>query len=131
MLISAGTKEWDVDEGVLDIVEGVITGAGKPAPMGELIVAAAKLEVPAEPRLRDASEWKIIGNAQTRLDSPVKVNGQAHFAMDVHLDNQMVAMVRRTPQRGGTVVTFDDRDSKEVEGFIIAQALPTGHGVVV
>ncbi|TLP56012.1 xanthine dehydrogenase family protein molybdopterin-binding subunit [Parasedimentitalea maritima] len=132
MLISAAAKTWGVDAGTLDIVEGVITGAGKTAPMGEFVAAAAGMEVPAEPRLRDASEWKIIGNAQTRrLDSPVKVNGQAQFAMDVHLDNQMVVMVRRTPQRGGTVVAFDDSASKVVKGFIMAQALPTGHGVAV
>ncbi|CUH77754.1 Isoquinoline 1-oxidoreductase subunit beta [Tritonibacter multivorans] len=132
MLISAAAKEWGVEASALDIVEGMVTGAGKSAPMGEFVAAAAEMEVPAEPRLRDASEWKLIGNAQTRrLDSPAKVNGTAMFAMDVQLDNQMVVMVRRTPQRGGTVVSFDDSASKEVKGFIMAQALPTGHGVAV
>ena len=132
MLIAAAAKDWDVDAGALDIVDGVITGAGKSAPLGDFVAGATAMEVPAEPRLRDASEWKLIGNTQTRrLDSPAKVNGTAQFAMDVHLDNQMVVMIRRTPQRGGIVTSFDDSASKEVKGFIMAQALPTGHGVAV
>ena len=132
MLIAAAAKDWGVDAGTLDIVDGMVTGGGNSAPLGDFVAAAATMEVPAEPRLRDASEWKLIGNTQTRrLDSPAKVNGTAKFAMDVQLENQMVVMVRRTPQRGGTVVSFDDSASKEVKGFIMAQALPTGHGVAV
>ncbi|GAA6179471.1 molybdopterin-dependent oxidoreductase [Shimia sp. NS0008-38b] len=132
MLINAAAKEWGVDASSLDIVDGMITDGGNSASMGDFVAAAAEMEVPAEPRLRDQSEWKLIGNTQTRrLDSPIKVNGQAYFAMDVQLDNQMVVMVRRTPQKGGVVASFDDSASKEVKGFIMAQALPTGHGVAV
>ena len=43
----------------------------------------------------------------------------------------MVVMIKRTPQRGGTVVSFDDSAAKEVKGFIMAQTLPTKHGVAV
>ncbi|MFY0617716.1 molybdopterin cofactor-binding domain-containing protein [Shimia sp.] len=132
MLINAAAKEWGVDASSLDIVDGMITDGGNSASMGDFVAAAAEMEVPAEPRLRDQSEWKLIGNTQTRrLDSPIKVNGQAYFAMDVQLDNQMVVMVRRTLQKGGVVASFDDSASKEVKGFIMAQALPTGHGVAV
>ncbi|CUH50783.1 xanthine dehydrogenase family protein molybdopterin-binding subunit [Shimia marina] len=132
MLISAAAKEWGVDAASLDIVDGMVTGGGNSASMGDFVAAAAEMDVPAEPRLRDASEWKLIGNDATRrLDSPIKVNGQAQFAMDVHLDNQMVVMIKRTPQKGGVVASFDDSAAKDVKGFIMAQALPTKHGVAV
>ncbi|MBO9406201.1 xanthine dehydrogenase family protein molybdopterin-binding subunit [Shimia sp. R9_1] len=132
MLISAAAKEWGVDAAALDIVDGMVTGGGNSASMGDFVAAAAEMDVPAEPRLRDASEWKLIGNDATRrLDSPIKVNGQAQFAMDVHLDNQMVVMIKRTPQKGGVVASFDDSAAKDVKGFIMAQALPTKHGVAV
>ena len=132
MLIKAAADAWGVDAGTLDIQEGLVTGSGNSAPLGEFVAAAARIAPSETPRLRDPSEWKIIGNEATRRkDSPVKVNGSAKFAMDMHLDNQMVVMIKRTPQRGGTVAGFDDSAAKEVTGFIMAQALPTGHGVAV
>ena len=132
MLIKAAAQAWGVDASALDIQNGMIAGAGHSAPLGEFVAAAADFAPSETPRLREPSEWKIIGNPATRRkDSPIKVNGTAKFAMDVHLDNQMVVMVRRTPQRGGTVAGFDDSDAKEVRGFIMAQTLPTGHGVAV
>ena len=132
MLISAAAQQWGVDASELSIVAGEVIGAGKSAPLGDFVAAAAQLEAPAEPRLKDPSEWTIIGNPNVkRTDSPIKVNGQAKFAIDTYLDNQMVVLIDRTPQRGGTVVSFDDSASKEVKGFIMAKALPTGHGVAV
>ncbi|MFY0620168.1 MAG: xanthine dehydrogenase family protein molybdopterin-binding subunit [Pelagimonas sp.] len=132
MLIKAAAQAWGVDAASLDIQDGLITGAGHSAPLGEFVAQAAAFEPVETPRLRDPADWKIIGNEATRRkDSPVKVNGTAKFAMDVHLDNQMVVMIKRTPQRGGLVSGFDDNAAKDVSGFIMAQVLPTKHGVAV
>ncbi len=132
MLIKAAAQAWGVDAAGLDIQDGMVTGGGKSAPLGEFVATAAEIAASETPRLRDQSEWKIIGNEATRrLDSPIKVNGQAKFGMDVHLPNQMVVMIKRTPQRGGLVAGFDDSAAKDVKGFIMALPLPTKHGVVV
>ena len=132
MLIKAAAQSWGVDAAQLDIQEGLVAGAGHSAPIAKFVSAAVEFPPSETPRLREPAEWKIIGSDATRRkDSPIKVNGKAKFGMDVHLDNQMVAMVKRTPQRGGTVAGFDDAASKEVKGFIMAQTLPTKHGVVV
>ncbi|MGR3623660.1 molybdopterin cofactor-binding domain-containing protein [Pseudophaeobacter sp.] len=132
MLIKAAAQAWGVDAAALDIQAGQISGAGKSAPLGEFVAAASGFAPSETPRLRDPSEWKIIGNPETRRkDSPIKVNGRAQFAMDVQLDNQMVVMIKRTPQRGGIVAGFDDSAAKEVTGFVMAQVLPTKHGVAV
>ena len=132
MLIKAAAEAWGVDASGLDIQNGMVTGAGQSAPLGTFVEAAASFAPSETPRLRDPSEWKIIGNEATRrLDSPIKVNGQAQFGMDIHLPNQMVVMIKRTPQRGGLVAGFDDSAAKEVKGFIMAMPLPTNHGVAV
>ncbi len=132
MLIKAAANAWGVDAGTLDIQAGMVVGGGKSAPLGEFVSAAAEIAPSENPRLRDPSDWKIIGNEDTRrLDSPIKVNGQAKYAMDMHLPNQMVVMIKRTPQRGGVVASFDDSAANEVKGFIMAMPLPTNHGVAV
>ncbi|MBE1292958.1 MAG: molybdopterin-dependent oxidoreductase [Rhodobacteraceae bacterium] len=132
MLIKAAAQAWGMDAAGLDIQKGMVTGGGKSAPLGEFVAAAAEIAPSETPRLRDQSEWKIIGNEATRrLDSSIKVNGQAKFGMDVHLPNQMVVMIKRTPQRGGVVAGFDDSAAKDVKGYIMAMPLPTKHGVAV
>ena len=132
MLIQAAAEAWGADASSLRIVDGEVTGAGQSAPLGDFVAAAAKFDAPTEPALTPPSEWRLIGNPDIRrLDSRSKTNGKAMFAMDLHLPNQMVAVIARSPQRGGVVAGFDDSASKEVKGFIRAATLPTQAGVVV
>ena len=132
MLIAAAAKEWGVDAGALDIVEGQIMGAGKSAALGDFVAAASSMEAPAEPVLKSPDQWRLIGNPDVRrLDSPIKVNGTAQFAMDVHLPNQMIAMIIRPPQLGGLVASFDASAANAVKGFIKAATLPNKAGVAV
>lgn len=132
MLIKAAAQAWDVDAQALTLEDGMIAGAGKSAPLADFVAAAAQMEVPAEPRLKDASEFRVIGNASVRRkDSLPKTNGTAKYAMDIHLPNQMVAVIIRSPRMGGVVAGFDDTDAKEIKGYIRAAVLPNQAGVVV
>ncbi|MCY4180453.1 MAG: molybdopterin-dependent oxidoreductase, partial [Litoreibacter sp.] len=132
MLIQAAADAWGVDAGGLKIVEGQVTGAGQTASIAEFVVAAAELEAPSEPRLTTPSEWRLIGNPDIRrLDSKTKTNGQAMFGMDLHLPEQMVTVIARSPQKGGKVASFDDSGSAQVKGFIRAATLPNLAGVAV
>ena len=132
LLISAAAEEWNVSPGALTIEEGEVKGAGKSAPIGDLVVRASQLTPPAEPTLKSADQFKLIGNPSVRrLDSAIKGNGKAKYAMDLHLPNQMIAVIKRPPQKDGLVVSFDDTEAKSVKGFIRAAALPNKAGVAV
>ncbi|MEO1110238.1 MAG: molybdopterin cofactor-binding domain-containing protein [Pseudomonadota bacterium] len=132
MLINAAAQSWGVDPSGVTIEDGIITAGEKTAPIAEFVAAASQLEVPAEPRLKDPSEFRLIGNESVRRkDSAIKGNGQAKFAMDVHLPNQMVAMIKRPESRGGIALGFDDSASKEIKGYINAAILPNQAGVAV
>ena len=115
MLIAAAAKDWGVDVASLDIVDGMVTGTDKSAPLGAFVDAASGMDAPAEPKLKDPSAWKLIGNPNVkRVDSAIKGNGQAVYAMDIHLPNQMVVMIARPPQRGGVVDGVDDSGATSV-----------------
>ncbi|MEM7300304.1 MAG: molybdopterin cofactor-binding domain-containing protein [Pseudomonadota bacterium] len=132
MLIAAASKEWGVEASPLSIVDGMVTGGGKSAPLGDFVAAAAGMEAPKEPKLKDPSEFKLIGNPDTRrLDSAIKANGQAIYAMDLHRPNQMIAVIARPAQKGGLVTGFDDSAAKSVKGFVSAATLPNKAGVAV
>ncbi len=132
LLIAAAAQEWGADPSALMIEDGVVYGAGKSAPLGDFVAIAATLEAPADPRLKDAAEFRLIGNAQVRRkDTPPKINGTAKFAMDMQLDNQMVVVIARAPRMGATVDSFDDSEAQGITGFIRAAALPNKAGVAV
>ena len=132
MLLKAAADKWGVDFGSLTLDSGMISGAGKKAPLAEFVEAAVKLEVPKEPKLKDPSAFKFIGNPNTsRRDNVPKTNGTAMFAMDVHLDNQIVAVIKRSPRFGGKFVSMNADAAKSVPGFINAVPMPNGAGVIV
>ncbi len=81
MLINAAAHAWDIDAVGLTIEDGIVKGAGNSAPIGDFVAAAAEMDVPAEPRLKEASEFRLIGNPNVRrLDSVIKGNGTAQYA---------------------------------------------------
>jgi len=132
MLIHAAAETWGVEPSALDIMDGQVSGAGNMAPIGDFVAAAAQGTPPAEPVLKEPEQFRLIGNAAIRrLDSPIKVDGRAKFAMDVHLDNQMVVMIERAPQKGGVVARVDDSAAAQIKGFVMARTLPTKAGVAV
>ena len=132
MLINAAAAEWGVPSGQLSLQDGVISGAGKSAPLSRFVVAAAALDVPAEPKLKDPSEFRVIGNPHNRRrDTPSKIDGTAKYAMDVQLDGQLVVVLKRTPRLGGKVAAFDASAAKQVPAFVNAVTLPTGSAVAV
>lgn len=131
MLIAAAADAWGVDPAELTLGDGKISGAGNSAGIGTFVAAATTRDIPAEPRLKDPSEWTVIGvDQKARLDSPAKIDGSARFSMDVQLDNQMVVAIRRSPRLGGVVASFDDSGAREVPGFIMAIQMPNNKGVM-
>ncbi len=132
VLIAAAAQTWGVDAAGLDIVDGQVVGADKTAPLGEFVAVAATLTPPAEPKLKEPAQFRLIGDAKIkRKDSAVKIDGRAKFAMDMHLDNQMVVVLARTPRHGGLVASFDDTGAKEIKGFIRAATLPNKVAVAI
>src|SRR6185295_623426 len=81
MLIAAAAARWGVPAGECRAENGFVIHGERRARFGELAADAEKLPVPAAPKLKDPKDWKIIGQATHRLDSPVKVSGQAEFGM--------------------------------------------------
>ena len=132
MLLEAAAQAWDVDAVALSLRDGVISGAGKSAPLGEFVQAAAAFEAPSEPKLKDPSEFRLIGNSDVRrLDSAAKGDGSALFAMDIQRPNQMIAMIARPEQQRATAVSVDASGAQRIKGFISADILPNKAGVAV
>jgi isoquinoline 1-oxidoreductase beta subunit len=87
---------------------------------GELVERAAKLPIPKEPKLKDSSQYKLIGTPIPRLDTPSKTNGTAEYGIDFRVPGMKYAFLARCPVIGGKAVSFDDQESRKVPGVVNA-----------
>ncbi len=132
MLVAAAAEQWSVPAGQIDVRDGVIRhqGSGRHATMGEFAEAAAKQPVPADPKLKDPSAFRLIGTHVPRKDSPNKTDGTARYTQDVHLDGMLTACVARPPRFGATVKAVDASKAKAIKGVVDVVQFPTGVAVL-
>ena len=130
MLIAAAAETWKADKVDCRAEKGmVVHKSGKKLSYGRLAAKATAQPVPAEVRLKDPKDFKILGKAAKRLDTPAKVNGSAVFGMDVRLPGMLTAVVARSPVAGGKVASFNADRAKAMPG--VKHVAQIGSGVAV
>jgi isoquinoline 1-oxidoreductase beta subunit len=133
MLVQAAAAQWHVPVAEITVDAGIVAHAksGKKATFGELAARAAKVPVPTDVKLKDPSQFKLIGRDKLpRLDSRAKSFGQQQFAIDVMLPGMMTAVVQRPPRFGGKVASFDATQAKAVPGVVDVVQIPRGVAVI-
>lgn len=130
MLVAAAATQWKVPAGECRTEAGqVLHSSGRKLAFGALVPAASKLPVPAEPKLKEAKDFRILGKRTNRLDTPGKINGTAKFGIDAQVPGMLVAVMARAPQPGAKPVKVDDAAAKAVKG--VRQVITIPHGVAV
>ncbi|MCL7975943.1 MAG: xanthine dehydrogenase family protein molybdopterin-binding subunit [marine benthic group bacterium] len=131
MLIEAAALRWAVPASECRVADGRVEhdDSGRSLSFGELADAAAGLEAPESPPLKEPAEWRLIGKRIRRLDSPSKIDGSAIFGMDVKVPGMLTALVARPPVFGGSVRRFDPEPALAVPG--VRQVVEIPSGVVV
>ncbi len=127
MLVQAAANKWGVDAATLTAENGVVSGNGMSATYGELAGAAASIPAPKEVKLKDASDFRLVGKAVPRLDAPAKVNGTAEFGIDAKIPGMVYASVEMSPAIGGKVVNFDASKAKAMPGVIDVVKIADGY----
>jgi isoquinoline 1-oxidoreductase beta subunit len=132
MLLSAAAKEWKVPVGELSTDKGVVSHAGskRQASYGALVKTAATLPVPTTVTLKEPKNFTLIGTRPPRLDVVAKTNGTAQFTLDTVFPNMLVALLKRPPQFGATVKTFDATAASAVPGVKKVLQVPRGIAVI-
>jgi len=118
MLVSAAAKRWKVDPSSCRAQSGEVlhVPTGRSVRYGELAVDAAGMPVPENVPLKRPDEFKLIGTAAKRLDTPAKINGTAVYGIDVRPPGVKIATLAQSPVFGGRVKSVDDAAAKAVKG---------------
>jgi len=132
LLIAAAAQTWGVPGSECRAVKGTVVhhSSGRCLRYGELVDRAASLPMPADVRLKEPGEFKIIGKRMPRLDTSMKVDGSAVFGIDVRMPGLLVATVVHPPVFGTKTITFDAGKAKALPGVRHVLAVDTGIAVV-
>jgi isoquinoline 1-oxidoreductase subunit beta len=114
VLISAAVAQWNVSRSECRAESGFIihTPSQRKLAFEKLIAAASALPPPADPPLKNSSEFILIGKPTRRTDSFAKVTGSAKFGLDTRVPGMLVASVERCPMYGGTPRRFNADEVK-------------------
>ena len=121
VLEQAAARKWGVDASEVYAKDHRLhhTGSGRSFDFGEVVDAAADIEVPtgaAAPKLKHISQWKYIGRDMPVVDNYDMSTGGANFGADATIPGMKIAVVARSPVYRGKVKSFDAAEALKVQG---------------
>jgi isoquinoline 1-oxidoreductase subunit beta len=118
MLLRAASEQWRVPlaECLAQRSRVVHAASQRSASFGELAPAAAKLDPPERPQLKEPTTYSIVGKPRQRLDIPSKVTGAAIYGIDVAFPDMLYATITAAPVFGATLIDVDAAPAEEIAG---------------
>ncbi len=118
LLEAAAAAEWGVPATEVAARRGTVVHAAtqRSLPFGKLVARARTLPVPAEPRLKDASQFRFIGKEMAGVDLHDILTGKAIFGQDAKLPGMKIAVIVHPPVYGSSVATVDSAAALKVPG---------------
>jgi isoquinoline 1-oxidoreductase subunit beta len=131
MLIAAAAAQWGVDHSECRAIDSAVVhqGTNRRVDYGALVQAAAKLPVPANPQLKTAADFRLIGRSTPRIDGPDIVTGKAHYGIDVRVPKMLHASVERSPWLGAKPLQWSEDKARAVRG--VRAVVPISSGIAV
>ncbi|MES2185700.1 MAG: molybdopterin cofactor-binding domain-containing protein [Pseudomonadota bacterium] len=143
MLVAAAAQAWKVPAGECDTVIGKVrhVPSGRTLGYGALAARAAALPAPDLKTvvLKEAKDFRIIGQSTRSVDNPAIVTGKPLFGIDFELPGMLYAVFQKCPVFGGRAVEANLAELKGmpgvkhaflVEGFNDADSVVSGVAVV-
>ncbi len=118
MLVQAAANEWKVPAAECTAAHSIITHTptGRTTTYGKVAEAAARLEPPADIKLKDPKDWTTAGKPIKRLDTSAKTTGKTIYGIDVKLPGMLSAAISACPVFGGKLKSFDEPKIAAMKG---------------
>ncbi|MEL6688102.1 MAG: molybdopterin cofactor-binding domain-containing protein [Pseudomonadota bacterium] len=126
-MVRAAAARWRISREELRTKDSFVIGPRREqrAPYGELIEAAARLEPSAHPKLKDPSEFTLIGTRVPIKGSTELVTGAPVFGIDKEIPGMVHGVLVRSPyfQSAGPIAV-DASASRQVAGVLDVIEIP-------
>jgi isoquinoline 1-oxidoreductase beta subunit len=118
LLLQAAASGWGVDPSTLTTARGIITHAatGRSLRYGQIASRAAGLKPPGDIKLKDPTQFRLIGTPARRVDTADKAIGKTVYGIDVIRPDMKVATLKASPVLGGKVANVDQAAALALPG---------------
>lgn len=111
LLVTAASQTWNVPANEITAKNGILEhkSSGKKVGYGEMASLAGTLEAPdpESVKLKEISDFKIIGNSIKNVDGKKIVTGKPLFAIDHKVEGMKYAAIVHPPAFGMNLKSFD------------------------
>ena len=130
MLITAAAARWKVDGATCSAANAEVVHAASKRRLkyAELVADAAKLSVPAEPPLKKAVDFRLIGKPTRCVDGRNIVTGAARYGIDTKIPGMLYASIERPPWRGAKPKQSQEAKALAIHGV---RLVPCASGTAV
>ncbi|MFC2110696.1 molybdopterin cofactor-binding domain-containing protein [Bacteroidota bacterium] len=119
MLVQAAANIWGISTSSCKTEKGVvINNSGEKLGYGDLVVEAAKLEIPSNVTLKKTKDFTIIGQNVKNVDGTKISEGKPLFGLDYKVPGMLYASVIRPPGFGQKLLSFDSSTAKKIKGVL-------------
>lgn len=120
MLIDAASKRWNVPVTSITTDKSTVIHAetNRKLTYGELANEASKAPVPAEVKLKDKKDFKLIGTVVRNVDNADMVTGKPLYGIDFYREGMLFAMIQRPESFGKKLKSVDSAAAKAMPGIV-------------
>jgi isoquinoline 1-oxidoreductase subunit beta len=120
MLVEAAAKRLNVPASTLTTDKSTVLHkeSGRKLSYGELATEASAIPVPAEIRLKDKKDFKLIGTAVRNVDNQEMITGKPLFGLDFYREGMLFAMIQRPQAFGMKLKSVDSEAAKAMPGIV-------------
>lgn len=119
LLVEAASKRWNVPATALITENSAVIHkqSGRRLNYGELANEASTLELPAEVKLKDIKDFKLIGTPVRNVDNHEMVTGKPLYGLDFTREGMLIAMVQH-PAFGMKIKSVDSAAARSMPGIV-------------
>lgn len=125
VLMQLASEKLNIPVSELEVSNGVVAARNdrsKSVTYAEL-AKGNKVErhLTGSPRLKSASEFKVIGKPFKRTDSVLKVTGEAKYSGDIKIPGMLFARIVRPPSYGAKLISADTSEAEKIAGIQVVR----------
>lgn len=126
LLVAAAANKWGGEASDCTTANSTVTHTptGKTLTYGALANAAAKLPLPDSVRLKDASEFTLLGTRVPGTDVPKIVTGQQRYGIDTKKPGMLYGAITNPPEHGQKLGKVNDTAALKVSGVVKVVSWP-------
>ena len=119
LLVEAAAQRWSVPASECTTDKGMVwhKASNRKLAYGDLATEAGKLPVPADVKLKDQKDFKLIGSTIKNVDNKPILTGKPLFGLDFYREGMLHAMLQR-PAFGYKLKSVDAKAAKAMPGIV-------------